>query len=381
MAVKKWATTNGTVWSYNGTIVTSLVDSENPQGIPPSTIRLKFSDPNYNPTTQSFDSNLVWTQVSASPNVWDAWYGPTSPSYQTSWAAFFYNKFNDHTNTVEVVGANFSGIFNVSQLFARCSSLLSVGNIDFGDAIVAQGMFDYCSNLRTVGDIVILGSPIYDQGGHATFQVNIYQMFEYCDKLTTVGNIRIDHASSLEAMFYRCYSLRTIGTVYAPEVIKLESMFYGCNSLEVIPSMTLSDSAYNFSRSFYNCSSLTSCPIVSSMDNAIYCDSTFYNCRAMTSLPAFSGRQITDISNMFSQCVSLTGTIPAYDFRNVDKCSNAFKDCRSLSGGALATYNRFMSYEIQPTEYNNCFTNCGIDTQTGSAELAQIPTSWGGTMA
>lgn len=381
MAIKKWATTNGTVWSFNGSIVTSLVDSENPQGIPPSTIRLKFSDPNYNPTTQSFDSHLVWTQVSASPNVWDAWYGPVSSGFSVSWQALFFNKFNDHTNTVEIVGANFSGIYSVSQLFARCSSLLHVGNIDFGDAIITQGMFDRCTNLKTVGDIVILGSPIYDQGGHATFQVNVYEMFVSCNKLTTVGDIRIDHASSMEAMFSGCSSLKTVGTVYAPEARKIEQMFYYCNSLEEIQSMTLSDSAYNFSRAFYNCSSLIACPIVSSMDNAIYCDGTFYNCRAITAFPVFSGSQIMDITNMFSQCVSLTGTIPAYDFRNVDKCSNAFKDCRSLSGGALATYNRFMSYEIQPTEYSNCFTNCGIDTQTGIAELAQIPTSWGGTMA
>lgn len=381
MAVKKWATTNGTVWSFNGSIVTSLVDSENPQGIPPSTIRLKFSDPTYNPTTQSFDSNLVWTQVSSSPNVWDAWYGPRSSEFKVSWQSFFFNKFNDHTNTVEVVGANFSGIHNVSQLFSRCSSLLHVGNIDFGDAIITQGMFEYCTNLRTVGDVVILGGPIYDQGGHATYQVNVYQMFQYCDSLTTVGNVRIDHASSMQALFYRCGSLNTVGTVYAPEARDVQYIFEYCNSLTSVQSMTLSDTAYNFNGAFYGCQSLVSCPIVSSMDNAVYCNSTFYNCRAMTSFPVFSGSRITDITGLFNQCVSLTGTIPSYDFRNVDKCSNAFKDCRNVTSGALATYSRFMSYEIQPTEYNNCFTNCGADTQTGVAELAQIPTSWGGTMA
>lgn len=381
MAVKKWATTNGTVWSFNGSIVTSIVDSENPQGIPPSTIRLKFSDPTYNPTTQSFDSNLVWTQVSSSPNIWDAWYGPISSEFKVSWAGFFYNKFTDHTNTVEVVGANFRGIHNVSQLFEKCSSLLRVGNIDFGDAIVAQGMFAYCSNLRTVGDIVILGSPIYDQGGHVTYSVNVYQMFQNCNSLTTVGNIRIDYASSLESMFDSCGSLTTVGTIYAPEVLNIRNLFDFCNSLTSVQSITLSDTASIFDSAFFGCQSLVSCPIVSSMDNAVYCNSTFYNCKAMTSFPVFSGSQITDITNMFGGCLSLTGTIPSYDFRTVDKCGMAFSGCRNISGGALATYNRFMSYEIQPTQYENCFKDCGIDTQTGVLELSQIPTSWGGTMS
>lgn len=378
MAVKKWATTNGTVWSFNGSIVTSLVDSENPQGIPPSTIRLKFSDPTYNPTTQSFDSNLVWTQVSSSPNIWDAWFGPRSSEFKVSWAGFFYNKFNDHTNIVEVVGANFRGIHNVSQLFEKCSSLLRVGNIDFGDAIVAQEMFAYCPKLRTVGDIVILGSPIYDQGGHVTYSVNVYQMFQHCNSLTTVGNIRLDYASSMESMFYSCGSLNTVGTIYAPEAINIQNLFDSCNSLTSVQSMTLSDNAYIFDSAFYDCQSLVSCPIVSSMDNAVNCYSTFWNCKAMTSFPVFSGSRITDITNMFRECSSLTGTIPSYDFRNVDKCEKAFYGCRNISGGALAIYNRFMSYEIQPTSYANCFKLCGRDTQTGYSDLTQIPASWGG---
>ena len=381
MAVKKWATTNGTVWSFNGSIVTSLVDSENPQGIPPSTIRLKFSDPNYNPSNHTFyvlsdPANISWRQVSSEPNVWDGYYPPYRSGAYTSWQSMFQSKFNDHTNIVEVVGANLEGVYRATQLFDSCSSLLSVSSFDFGSAIECQGMFKNCTNLRTVGDIAIHGDDLYDGTTHAGFP-SVYQMFEKCSSLTTIGNVTLDHIISLENLFYDCTSLTSIGTLYAPEAVNLHSTFCNCTSLAICPPMTISTTASNFNSTFYHCGALTACPIIPTfLNNATNCGAMFAYCRSLTAFPEFDMSHVTSMSSMFISCESITGSIPVYDLRNVDNCGSAFNGCKNVSGGILDTYNRFMSYTIQPTEHRMCFSVCGSNTQTGSAELAQIPSDW-----
>jgi hypothetical protein len=58
-----------------------------------------------------------------------------------------------------------------------------------------------------------------------------------------------------------------------------------------------------------------------------------------------------------------------------------FIDCTNVQSGALALYQQMSTQTTQPTVYGDCFTNCGSNTTTGAAELAQIPASWGGTGA
>lgn len=383
MAVKKWATTNGTVWSFNGSVVTSLVDSDNPQGIPPSTIRLKFSDPTYNPSTHTFydftsgnPANISWRQVSSEPNIWDGCYPPSRSGILLSWQALFKDTFNDHTNLVEVVGANFDGVMNLRELFEGCSSLISVATLDFGTAIDCERMFYACNNLRTVGDISIHGDDIYSGTSHIGF-TSVDSMFRSCSSLTTVGNITVDHVDSLSMMFSGCSNLTSIGTIYAPEAMDINHAFASCNSLSNIPSITISPNADLFNMTFSSCYSLTTCPISSSLlNNATNCSYMFSSCTSLTTFPVFDMSHVVSMDSMFSGCTSLTGSIPAYDLRNVDSCNAAFNNCNNVSGGILDTYNRFMSYTIQPSSHTSCFRSCGSNTQTGSAELAQIPSSW-----
>lgn len=74
-------------------------------------------------------------------------------------------------------------------------------------------------------------------------------------------------------------------------------------------------------------------------------------------------------------------SIPLFDTSSAVDVSNMFNAFNRVSSGALALYQQMSSQANPPTTYTNCFTNCGKSTATGKAELAQIPTSWGGTMA
>jgi len=55
-----------------------------------------------------------------------------------------------------------------------------------------------------------------------------------------------------------------------------------------------------------------------------------------------------------------------------------FMNCYKVESGALALYQQARSQANPPSTHNHAFANCGRDTVTGAAELAQIPVSWGG---
>lgn len=105
----------------------------------------------------------------------------------------------------------------------------------------------------------------------------------------------------------------------------------------------------------------------------------FYSCTSLTSVPLFDTSKVTNMRYMFYYCTSLT-SVPLFDTSNVTDMKNMFRNCKKVQSGALALYQQASTQTTPPTSYASCFTNCGADTQTGAAELAQIPTSWGGTM-
>lgn len=57
-----------------------------------------------------------------------------------------------------------------------------------------------------------------------------------------------------------------------------------------------------------------------------------------------------------------------------------FYNCTQVQSGALALYQQASTQTTPPTIYENAFWQCGSNTTTGAAELAQIPVAWGGTM-
>ena len=80
----------------------------------------------------------------------------------------------------------------------------------------------------------------------------------------------------------------------------------------------------------------------------------------------YNGYGLTSIPNI---------TLPADTSVIVD---NAFAGNKEVTGGALNMYNKFIAADWQGA-HRNCFSNSGVNSTTGAAELAQIPTDWGGT--
>lgn len=158
----------------------------------------------------------------------------------------------------------------------------------------------------------------------------------------------------------------------------------------------------NVSRLRYLCSGQTSLKSVSSIhtsDNLTDCMSMFLMCSSLTQVPLFDTSDVEQFGSMFASCTSLR-SVPVYDTSNGLYLDAMFLDCQSLesipqiatssardvdqifqgcykaSTGILSMYNQMSTQSTPPSEHAKAFRDCGRDSVTGAAELAQIPSSW-----
>ena len=129
---------------------------------------------------------------------------------------------------------------------------------------------------------------------------------------------------------------------------------------------------------FRNCSSLTSVALfdTSNISSMYY---AFGSCTSLTTVPLFDTGKVTNMNSTFRSCTSLTA-IPLFNTNSLTTMNSAFRACSNVQTGALALYQRASS-KPSPPSHSYTFTNCGSNTTTGAAELAQIPNGWGGTGA
>jgi surface protein len=127
----------------------------------------------------------------------------------------------------------------------------------------------------------------------------------------------------------------------------------------------------------YNCSSLTSVPLFNTSKVTIT-SQMFYGCSSLTTVPLFDTSNVTQMNSMFRNCGSLTD-IPLLNTSKVNQMNTMFQNCYMVQSGALALYQQASTQATPPYNHTNTFQYCGRDTVTGAAELAQIPSSWGGT--
>lgn len=197
------------------------------------------------------------------------------------------------------------------------------------------------------------------------------------------------------------YLLKVIGA-NTSSVVTMSDIFYGCTSLTSVALFDTSN-VTNMFNAFRNCTSLTSVALFDT-SNVTNMGSMFNGCTSLASVPLFDTSKVKDIGGMFRGCTSLT-SVPLFDTSEATQMYDMFRDCTSLksvplfntsktrdvyemfygcvavTGGALALYQQLSTQTTPPTNHTDTFKNCGSNTTTGAAELAQIPASWGGTGA
>ena len=112
--------------------------------------------------------------------------------------------------------------------------------------------------------------------------------------------------------------------------------------------------------------------------NVTAMNSTFQYCHGLLTVSLFDTSNVTNMGRMFDDCNHLT-IIPLFNTSKVIVMDSAFSNCYRVESGALALYQQASTQATPPTNHTNTFYYCGSDTTSGAAELAQIPSSWGGT--
>lgn len=92
-----------------------------------------------------------------------------------------------------------------------------------------------------------------------------------------------------------------------------------------------------------------------------------------------NGKVCQSLDRMFRSCTGLTSIVPI-QCSNVVNVGGMFDNCTEIEDGALDQYNWFNAYGVNITNHSGTFTDCGSNTQTGLAELDQIPVGWGGNL-
>ena len=92
-----------------------------------------------------------------------------------------------------------------------------------------------------------------------------------------------------------------------------------------------------------------------------------------------NGKVCQSLDRMFRYCTGLTSIVPI-QCSNVVNVGGMFDNCTEIEDGALDQYNWFNTYGVNIENHSGTFTNCGSNTQTGLADLDQIPVGWGGNM-
>lgn len=171
------------------------VDTLNPLNLPANTIRCRFVD-GYTPTCGD-------TQTLVRDNIWDIY------KAGSDWSDLFFGDLN----LIALLGANTTGVTDMSYMFFSCSSLTSVPLFDTSNVLSMSRTFYGCIALTSI--------PLFDTSN----VTNMYMTFAYCSfvksgalalyqQASTQSNPPADHTEC----FKNCGSYTTTGAAELAQI-------------------------------------------------------------------------------------------------------------------------------------------------------------------
>ena len=151
---------------------------------------------------------------------------------------------------------------------------------------------------------------------------------------------------------------------------------YGSTLIQVSSSPNVwdwtQDNANNWNECWKNNTSLLEI-IAGNLSGVSHMTDSFYGCTSLQTVALLDTSDIEYMVNMFYGCTSLKA-VPLFDTSNAASIYRMFYNCYKVEAGALALYQK--ASEDPSLTHTQAFHNCGRDTVTGAAELAQIPADW-----
>lgn len=185
---------------------------------------------------------------------------------------------------------------------------------------------------------------------NTTGMTSAYELFRDCDALITVCKMNFSSCTEIRYVFYGCKNLLSVPLLDFHNVTTGGNAFGNCRGLTSVPNFDLS-----------------------SLEQANY---MFSGCWNITDIPDWQLDNLTTANYMFTNCSALQRVPNFGQLPNIAGVASMFSGCGLVTTGALALYNILSTRITTASRYSRCFRNCGADTTTGAAELAQIPSGW-----
>ena len=164
-----------------------------------------------------------------------------------------------------------------------------------------------------------------------------YKWFFWCEKLNQVEgikNLNTKEVTDMAGMFCKCRDLSSLDVsgFNTEKVTDMSEMFYECISLKLLDVAKFNTAnVKSMSNMFNNCQNLASLNVTNfNTANVTNMQGMFSGCPALTTIYAsdkFVTGQVTDGSNMFSNCINLKGFIDCKN--NSDKTDHTYANYKT----------------------------------------------------
>lgn len=388
-----------------------------------NTIRFSFGDLSYSPLEDTTNTKIAgahngtWKKKNTSvANIWDYTVEGTSMASEfgagnTTGTGAFY----DYKNPVKVLLVDFTDITDASRLFQSCVAITELPN-EFDISGMTDARFAFSNLWRCTKYPEVL-----DFSGEDYNVAAVQGMFQNNFLMKKHPRIILKSGVKLFGNFFAgCMSLSE-ADIDCTNLTTLSKAFAGCMSLTHVNLHAMTNCT-NCASMFATCSELLPENIEgASFSSVTDASDMFEDCwpflEANLVIPDGSGRTLSSYDagglkpetsavgtfllvkpNKFTEIPNSFVNLPlatkvngffAYnpnlkvipDFRNapsIKDVHNMFVGDKNVEIGMLRAYSYFKSLGAQITNHANCFTDCGINTQTGMLERKYIPQSWGG---
>ena len=253
----------------------------------PATLRFKFYDTSYVPSSDSgaeWQSNITWTRVTSSPNVWDC--ALTLSSSILDAFDFYGNKFRN-AGEYEILGGNTEGLREWYNTFVDCVGLKKINQLTLHSDL--NMTFQACSGLTDAR--LDMGSEVR----------SLHDGFLYCRTLSNITVNNTDDVVDMSGLFNGCYAIVEAPELETSSVTTVDGMFFSCSGMVDMPT--------------YNTSNV--------VDMSFMLD----GCESLKHIPLFDTANVTNVSHMcfltrdseggqlalYNQLISQTNPPTSYD--------------------------------------------------------------------
>ena len=284
--------------------------------------------------------------------------------YINNMNSMFYNCISLKSISLQTFGRNTDNQIDFSYMFYNCKNLESI-TINNGNKFKVgnmNSMFYNCNSLKSI--------DLRYFNGTYPYSINVDNLFYNCFNLTKIeGIVNIFYISSAIQMFFNCISLTSIDlknfVTKENNFIQLTKMFYNCHNLKTIDYSSSIGiiGVRKMTDMFFNCTKLTKVNLNhfnSSSENYLDLTNLFSNCISLSEDISISHYfYVTDISGMFYNCISLT-SINLGKLRTKDNTfislSKLFYNCQKLEYVSFSSNIPYLGVK----DINNIFYNCKI---------------------